>query len=269
MADWIETYATAMDITVWTSSTIESGATYDQHAHKWTVNVDRNGSKRTLHPSHLVFAGGFAGEPSLPEYVKDNNQFAGPTPHSEHFDSPKGWRGKHAVVIGSAQSAHGQSPAAAALTHADIASAFHRAGAASVTMVQRSPTYVLSSEHGLWPGLRGLYEENGPPVEDADLIFSSLPTNTTYDFNVQLTKITYQLDGPMLDGLEERGFQLERFPAGLLMKYFRDGSGYVLDVGSSKLIIDGRVSAPLSSLTVRHQGPERLGQEADQDWPRA
>ena len=42
-------------------------------------------------------------------------------------------------------------------------------------MVQRSSTYVMSSENGIKVLFAGAYEEGGPPVEDADLLFGSMP----------------------------------------------------------------------------------------------
>jgi len=45
----------------------------------------------------------------------------------------------------------------------------------------------------------------------------------------------------MIDGHEADGFKLNRFNSGLFMKYFRDGGGYYLDVGCSKLIAERKI----------------------------
>lgn len=49
----------------------------------------------------------------------------------------------------------------------DIAEDFWEHGA-DTTIVQRSSTYVVSSEHGLPAWLNGFYDEGGPPTEDAE-----------------------------------------------------------------------------------------------------
>ena len=54
--------------------------------------------------------------------------FKGVTLHSGAYKSATAWKGKHGVVVGSANTAH------------DVADDMLAAGMASVTMVQRSPT---------------------------------------------------------------------------------------------------------------------------------
>ena len=73
----------------------------------------------------------------------------------------------------------------------DIAASFYEQGAETVTMVQRSHTYVVSSEHGLPAWLNGYYEENGPPTEDADIMFTSLPVNVVEQYHIESTKGVY------------------------------------------------------------------------------
>lgn len=61
------------------------------------------------------------------------------------------------------------------------------------------------------------------------------------EFHIEATKKIEEKDKDMLDGLEKVGFKLNRYNSGLFMKYFKDGGGYYLDVGCSKLIADGKI----------------------------
>jgi putative flavoprotein involved in K+ transport len=66
VADWFEAYAWAMEINFWTSTEFVRGA-YDDAASVWHAVVRRaDGSERTLHPRHLVFANGLVGAPNIP-----------------------------------------------------------------------------------------------------------------------------------------------------------------------------------------------------------
>jgi cation diffusion facilitator CzcD-associated flavoprotein CzcO len=67
VADWFEAYAWAMEINFWTGTELVGG-TYDESAHRWNVVVRSvDGTERTLHPKHLVFANGLVGSAHIPE----------------------------------------------------------------------------------------------------------------------------------------------------------------------------------------------------------
>lgn len=89
---------------------------------------------------------------------------------------------------------------------------------ADTTIVQRSSTYVVSSKHGLPAWLNGFYQEGGPHVDDADILFTSLPTELVGEFHKISTAQVAELDKPILDGLEAVGFKLNRYNSGLFMK---------------------------------------------------
>src|SRR4051812_43238028 len=62
VADFLETYARTLELDVWVNTEFQS-ADYDDASGRWTVKtvaVGPDGSRkprRTLHPSHLVWAG--------------------------------------------------------------------------------------------------------------------------------------------------------------------------------------------------------------------
>jgi len=216
-----------MELNVWTKSTIEGGATYDKSTGRWTCTVVRDGESRELHPKHIVQATGFSGEARMPKF-EGMDKFKGTICHSSKHIGPKEWKGKKAIVVGCCNSGH------------DIAADFYENGV-DTTIVQRSSTYVVSSEHGLPGWLNGFYQEGGPAIDDADVLFTSLPITLVEQFHIESTKKIEALDKDMLDGLEKVGFKLNRYNSGLFMKYFKDGGGYYLDVGCSKLIADGKI----------------------------
>jgi hypothetical protein len=122
--------------------------------------------------------------------------------------------------------------------------------------VQRSSTFVISSESCCKVALGVLYEEVSPPVEDSDIFVWGLPSQVLKSLQVDVTTISGQRDKEILDGLEKAGFKVDKGPsgAGIFGKYLQRGGGYYIDVGASKLIIDGKIK-------VKH------GQEVEQVLP--
>lgn len=110
-------------------------------------------------------------------------------------------------------------------------------------MVQRSSTCVVSSDALVDIALKGLYEENGPRVEDADLYLWSFPATLFKAQQAKVTQLVNKQDAPILDGLEKAGFKTDKGPdgSGLLMKYLQRGGGYYIDVGASQMIADRRI----------------------------
>jgi cation diffusion facilitator CzcD-associated flavoprotein CzcO len=67
LADWLEYYAGALELNVWTSSRLVSSR-QDAQTLRWTLEIERaDGGRRTLVANHLVMAIGVdAGTPVLP-----------------------------------------------------------------------------------------------------------------------------------------------------------------------------------------------------------
>jgi len=134
-----------------------------------------------------------------------------------------------AFVVGCCNSGH------------DIAQDLYENGYA-VTIVQRSTTYVVSADT-MQKDLASLYGEGGPPTEDSDAIFHSIPNPVLKRMNIKATQNQNKTDEKILNGLEAAGFNLDKGPddAGLWMKYLQRGGGYYLDVGCSQLIADKKI----------------------------
>lgn len=74
-------------------------------------------------------------------------------------------------------------------------------------MIQRRGTYVFSAKTGLFMLYKGLYDEGGPPTEDADVYGQSLPLPVRFALNVDKTSQIAAAEKDNLDGLEKAGFK--------------------------------------------------------------
>jgi len=226
LANWFEIYVEAMELNYWTSTEF-SGGEYDERAGCWRVVLDVDGRRREIRPRHIVMATGVSGIPHRPDITGLEN-YAGTLLHSHDYQSADAWAGKNAIVIGTGNSGH------------DIAQDLHSAGAA-VTLVQRSSTLIVNVE----PSAQlpyALYDE-GPSLEDCDLIVTGTPFAVARDSHVQMTAQARALDRELLEKLERRGFKLDFGDAGTgwQFKYLTRGGGYYFNVGCSDLIADGAV----------------------------
>jgi cation diffusion facilitator CzcD-associated flavoprotein CzcO len=228
LADWFESYASAMELNVWTSADLTSSS-YDEAAGRWTIHVRPPAGERELHPRDVILATGAAGEPKVPD-VPGREQFAGVSYHSSRHDSAANWAGRKAVVVGACNSGH------------DIAQDLYEAGA-DVTLVQRSSTHIISQQNGI-PAIFGSnFAEGGPPTNYADLLAAGTPWPLVLQMAKEGVKDTARKDAELLAALEAVGFRLNDGPDGTgLMGYaLAYGGGYYIDVGASRLIADGKI----------------------------
>lgn len=232
IGDWLEFYTRVMEVPYWSKTTCLS-ASFDEESQTWTVEVDRDGERLTLHPTQLVLATGMSGKPNVPT-LPGQDVFTGDQHHSSAHPGPDPYVGKKAVVIGSNNSAH------------DICKALYENGV-DVTMVQRSSTHIVRSGTLMDIGLGDLYSEralaNGMTTEKADLTFASLPYRIMHEFQIPLYDQMRERDKEFYERLEAAGFELDwgADGSGLFMKYLRRGSGYYIDVGACDMVADGRI----------------------------
>lgn len=228
-ADYLESYATLMDLNVWTNTTFRN-AHYDDEAQRWTITVQRgDGSLRRLHPRHFVVAGGMYGSPKLPA-LKGMETFEGIAAHTDEFQNGADFAGKRILVIGAGVSGH------------ELAHDLYEHGA-DVTMVQRSSTYVIAYEtyHRYFSTL---FTEDMPYTPDfADQVAYASPPERVDELNKQLTSLAAEADKDLLAALEARGFKLNFGPDGQgLLGIINSGmDSFQIDIGASGLIADGSV----------------------------
>lgn len=229
MGDWLEIYAGALDLNVWTSSSITS-VEHDAASGAWTVTVSRgNGEEQVLHPKHVIMATGISGnEPYEPE-LTGRDDFSGEVLHSSRYRSGQAYAGKRVLVVGAGNSGH------------DVAQDLCENGA-EVTMLQRSATFVISTDT-VMAVLMGLYQEGGIPTDVADLIAASTPALASIPGLQAATKIAMDRDAALLDGLRKAGFGVSSGVdgTGSMFLFYTKNGGYYIDVGCSELIVGGRI----------------------------
>ena len=230
MGDWIESYINLLQLNAWVRTEVTT-ATFDETQKRWDVTVVREGQERKLRPAHVVFATGMAGKPKMPQ-VPGAESFNGEIVHSSAFTGGRDYPGKKAVVVGAGASGH------------DVVQSFYEANAATVTLVQRGASYVMSGKNGI-PIFHGqFWTENGPKLDDADLLSTSYP----WEFQLEelvpgATKMIAELDADLLSGLERAGFATDFGVGhqGMLGAALNGTGGYYIDKGCSQLIVDGDI----------------------------
>lgn len=191
-----------------------------------------DGKTRTLKPQHVVFSTGHAGEPKIPTFPGQDT-FKGKVYHgSQHKDatfSGEDLKGKKVVVVGTGNSGH------------DISQNYYENGA-DVTMLQRAGTYVISAKTGLFMLHEGLYDEHGPPTEDADVFGQSLPIPVQFALNVASTERIAAAEKANIEGLQKIGFKIDfgNDGSGIYRKYITRGGKSYRYTGQGILLTSGR-----------------------------
>lgn len=228
LAGWMEYYAEAMELNVWTSSVVTAGS-YDELAGRWTITVLRDGVEVSVRPRHVVFStGGVSGKPFMPS-MPGLEDFTGEVLHSSAYTSGASYAGRKALVIGTGTSSH------------DVAQDLRALGS-DVTIVQRGSTTVVSLEpSGI--SVYALYSE-GLSIEDSDLISAASTYSTMVRANKILAQRMVEADADLLDRLEQVGFRTDigEDGTGFHLKFNRRGGGYYINVGCSDLIADGDIA---------------------------
>ncbi|OAX37347.1 FAD/NAD(P)-binding domain-containing protein, partial [Rhizopogon vinicolor AM-OR11-026] len=229
LADWLESYARSMELNVWTNATVVS-VIPGTKGKKWSVLVQRaDGRERTFEVNHVVFALGLgSGVGKIPD-IPGQDEFKGQILHSTKHNLATDHAGKKVVVVGACTSAH------------DICADYVENGV-DVTMVQRSPSYIMSTKEGM-PRLMSIFWEGGPPTDIADRVNASYPNKLLKLVHQRVTRDIAEADKELLEGLRKRGFKttLGDDDSGFLLMAWNKGGGYYLDVGASQLIIDGKI----------------------------
>ncbi|KAK7050259.1 Pyr-redox-2 domain-containing protein [Favolaschia claudopus] len=231
VADHLEQYPQVLQLDVRTS-TEAIHANYDDAGKTWTIELQcMDGSKSTLHTSHLVVATGVdilgGHKPKIPQ-IPGLENFRGQVLHSTEVRDVSQWIGKRVVVFGAGCSAH------------DICLALSRQGAADVTMVQRSPTAVISREVllRLFPDM--YTGENKPSIHVADELYLALPTPVSKLLRGAMMEKLALLDADLHCKLRNSGFKLPEENDFIERLTVRRG-GYYIDQGCSALISNGTI----------------------------
>lgn len=226
LAGWFETYAESLELNCWMSTTLSSGR-WDAASKAWDLELTRaDGSIRRMRPRHVVFACGVSAIPKRPD-LAGLERFGGTVLHSGEYTEGSAWRGQSVVVIGTGNSAH------------DVAQDLHARGA-KVTMVQRSPTHIVSLREA--QRVYAMYKE-GMPTDDCDLLATAIPFPVLKKGYQVATAISQDIDRPLLEALAAKGFRLTpgQEGTGFQLMYLQRGGGYYFNIGCSELIASGEI----------------------------
>jgi hypothetical protein len=229
LANWFETYADSMELNYWTDTTFSAGS-YDVDTGRWTATLtSSDGSVRTLHPQHVVIAtGGVGGTPNIP-HLHGIEDYSGEVVHTSQFTSGANYAGRNVLIVGVGTSAH------------DVALDLHHNGA-KATMLQRSPTIVINVDSA--DMTYGQYID-GTPLDEADLIGLANFIYPLMKTSLQeLTVLTNERDREILEALTAVGLRIDsgEDDTGWLMKFFRYGGGYYINVGCSEVVASGAIA---------------------------
>ncbi|ODQ68803.1 hypothetical protein LIPSTDRAFT_32176, partial [Lipomyces starkeyi NRRL Y-11557] len=189
LGDWLELYVRAVALNVWTCSYVNPSSTkHDELMKTWSVTVMRNGS--TPHPFKVT-------QIVMKSIV-----------HAFQHKSGAEYKGNKALVVGTGSSGH------------DIAFDLYNNGA-EVVLLQRSATFIMSLANGIEYLNKGLFQDNGPPIDWADEVVEvveTLPKAVVKANMKHIIPVIAEMDKDIIDGLEKAGFRTT---------FGSDGAGHV------------------------------------------
>ncbi|KAI9066766.1 FAD/NAD-P-binding domain-containing protein [Trametes sanguinea] len=243
MADWLEAYAVKQGLVVWTESELQPRPVYDISSGTWDVTILRRGAAGgaqtvRLRPSHIVITTGTLEKPYMPD-CPGRDLYHGQVLHSHMFNGGSYFSGKRVIVVGAGCSA------------IDICQDLTRHGAGSVSMIQRSSSFV-SSRKDLDSLLRHTWAVDRP-IDVADFIFAALQgpkwhppatalsTESTPPGTPRKQWTLEDINRELYGKLRKGGLKLNMGPegAGLSMPVLEKVGGW--DSGAANLIADGLI----------------------------
>ncbi|KAL4758709.1 monooxygenase [Aspergillus foveolatus] len=205
---------------------------YDELAKKWTIAFQTPAGQRKAISSHLVLATGIGSQkPNMP-YIAEPHIYKGISIHSAEYKNAKLLKEqgvKSVVIIGSANTAF------------DVLEDCHSA-ALDVTMVARSPTYIVPLEYVCPKASLGT---NDTGVYAADNLFLSLPTIVDGQLGRELFSALASAEPERYAALNAAGFPVldSREPTCTSINNLLERAGaHYIDFGGTKLIEEGKVS---------------------------
>ncbi|KAL2375005.1 hypothetical protein RJZ57_000508, partial [Blastomyces gilchristii] len=234
-----------LGINVWLSSQLTSGS-WDKDGKRWNLIIRRKDGETCVVVRHLVLATGAGGQTPVAPTFPEREKFGGLVLHSVDYRSASQWKGKSAVVVGSANTAH------------DICADMVEAGLSSVTMIQRGQTYVLPFEY-YQQGAKSkllhcdaMYEmlirtdepqaryNDTFPTDLADRIEYTTPLSIVNKMVMARFHAMVSQNTEQLDALERVGFRVKRCGSPISTLYEEGGRHYI-DVGTSAKVAQGLI----------------------------
>jgi cation diffusion facilitator CzcD-associated flavoprotein CzcO len=235
LAHWLEHYAETLELNIWTQSElIPSKTSFDSKTNQWTVTINHEGrEERTFTVSHVVLSTGTGGgKPWLPPKAPGQDNFKGRVIHSSEVSGGSPFKGEKVLIIGTGSSGH------------DLALDCYRNGA-DVTMLQRSPTYIMSIKNGMKHFVESTFnEDTHNNLNFVDRTAEATPKAVVKLHHQRTVKTVAELDKELLDGLEKVGFRTYLGPdrTGLMFLSYQRNGGYYYNSGASTAIAEGKIN---------------------------
>ncbi|OGM48842.1 hypothetical protein ABOM_002999 [Aspergillus bombycis] len=183
-------------------------------------------------PKHVVLATSLAGVPFAPD-IPGAEKFRGTVKHSTQHHSSRDWVGKKVLVVGTSSSGF------------DTAYDFAGRGI-DVTLLQRSPTYLMSLDKSMPRMIAPVYSPEGrkrPDIDTADRVAYALPTGPAEELFRRTAKDIWGADAELIAKMEKAGFRVWRGQHDTgqqTLAYTRNG-GFDFETGACGAIIDGSI----------------------------
>ena len=220
-------YADEFDLNALLSTKVLS-ATYADG--RWTIKVDTPTGKQTIVAKQFVQATGISSQKPYVPTVPDEG-YKGVNIHSSRYQNPAALKAQgvsSVLVVGSANTAF------------DILQDCHDAGL-SVTMLVRSPTFVVPLDYITAPLSLGVYDAG---VDAADRLLLLLPLAIDGALNKGLFAAFAGAEPDRYKALAEAGFPVldsADKECALMHNLVERAGGHYVDVGATQLIVDGKV----------------------------
>jgi putative flavoprotein involved in K+ transport len=247
IADWMEFYAKALDLNVRTNCRVTQVCREGEDDGSWIVycetpddpggDILRQQRTDVIRTRNVVFATGNSSKPRIPTIP---GHFTGRQLHSSQYSGGRPFANQHVVVVGSNNSAF------------DIVQDLWEQGIKSVTMIQRTPSMVVSTDSVLQHGLGPLYRQDATlHHEEADLVATTFPYKLSFPRWRLVNERMQDMDKTMHEGLINAGFQLDQGPAraGIFAKSATEGGGFYINMGSAELVIRGEVAVRYATVS--------------------
>ncbi|KAF8547575.1 putative dimethylaniline monooxygenase (N-oxide-forming) [Imleria badia] len=245
VADYLDEYHKILGLHLLTSA--HATISYDIVAEKWTTLISQPDQPTiTVISNHLVAATGVgtlkSDVPFVPS-IPGKKSFLGVCVHSSEYSHSYIAEGRNAIVVGAACSGH------------DIAQDLVTNGS-KVTLVQRSPTAVVSRE-AIRRTLRGYFPPDILPIDIADRFYISHPFKAVKNSQKEIASTDDDFDKEIREELVNCGYLLPKANDDLIDRLVIRRGGYYIDKGCVKLIASGKINVK-AGVEISHISPTGL-----------
>ncbi|GIZ36534.1 hypothetical protein CKM354_000000500 [Cercospora kikuchii] len=206
--------------------TVLDRGSWDPIKQLWTLHIRRGGIPQTVASRAVIMAVGSGAQIPIRPTIQGQADFKGTVLHSADYWSADIWKGKAGIVVGTANTAH------------DVAQDMVEAGLSTITMVQRTQTFVLPCEFVA----KVIGRSYNAKIEThvANRAGYSMPNAVTRLLSRKALHGMADRESERFDALERAGFRCQRYGEMQWHLLERFG-GHYIDVGCSKLIAEGKI----------------------------